>query len=251
MLGELHFKRQTRQYPKAIQIYGRALDIIRKHMGREILWAQIALEFGNLATSKSDPNAHRSARRNLLRAHEIFGELAGSTHVYTGLAAFSLGKLYSADRKFKRAEEYLLEALSILEPHVDTMKETISVLHGHLVMVYENRGEDEKSTKHLVAIGGLYPDQDTEYAKPVFRPMMNFPDRAIRMNKEGSVIAEFTVTREGRVKDPKIIEGDVKGYFEEEILKYLMKLRYAPRIVNGHAVDVEGHMFMFRFEIEK
>ena len=62
-----------------------------------------------------------------------------------------------------------------------------------------------------------------------------YPIRAISLELEGFVVAEFTVTKHGSVTNIEIIES-THTVFESAARAALAKARYRPRIVSGAAV---------------
>lgn len=79
-------------------------------------------------------------------------------------------------------------------------------------------------------------DTPKEYV-PVFKIAPYYPEAA--SGAEGSVIVEFTVTEQGRTKDFEIIESS-NPVFNEPTIWVAKQFRYAPRIVDGSPIAVEG-----------
>ncbi|MCG8533675.1 MAG: energy transducer TonB, partial [Pseudomonadales bacterium] len=67
---------------------------------------------------------------------------------------------------------------------------------------------------------------------------------------EGYVILEFTVTKNGSVKDPVVIEAYPERIFNSTAMKAALKFKYKPRIVDGEPVDVAGVQNKLTFQIE-
>lgn len=72
---------------------------------------------------------------------------------------------------------------------------------------------------------------------PLVRIPPRYPRSAARRNIEGIVKIAFTITKEGRVKDPKVLMAQPEGVFEGAAIKAIMKWKFNPKIVNGEAVE--------------
>jgi len=64
--------------------------------------------------------------------------------------------------------------------------------------------------------------------------------RAIVRGIEGYVLLEFTVTRDGGIRDPKVIDANPPRIFDQAALDAVGQFRYIPRVVNGEPVEVDG-----------
>jgi len=92
---------------------------------------------------------------------------------------------------------------------------------------------------------------DSEYL-PLVKIQPIYPRRALARGIEGYVILEFTVTKQGTVKDIKIVESDSKtSIFHDAAIKAAEKFKYKPRVVDGQAIEVPGVQNKITFKIEK
>ena len=64
------------------------------------------------------------------------------------------------------------------------------------------------------------------------------------------VIVEFTVTKQGAVRDPIVVEANPSGIFEQAAIDAAMKFKYKPRVVNGEATEVSGVQNRITFQID-
>lgn len=64
--------------------------------------------------------------------------------------------------------------------------------------------------------------------EPSFRPRLMYPERALRLRREGRVIVEFHIGRDGAPEDVKVVEAVPPGLFEQSALRYAAGLRYHP-----------------------
>ncbi|MFC1494773.1 TonB family protein [Thermodesulfobacteriota bacterium] len=63
---------------------------------------------------------------------------------------------------------------------------------------------------------------------------------------EGRVVLKFIVTKEGNVRDPKVVESIPNGAFDESALEAVKKYRFKPATKNGEPVDCIAKMpFVF------
>lgn len=85
---------------------------------------------------------------------------------------------------------------------------------------------------------------------PIVKVQPIYPRRALSRGIEGYVILEFTVTKNGSVKDPVVIEADPERIFDSAAIKAALKFKYKPRIVDGEPVDVAGVQNKLTFQIE-
>jgi protein TonB len=98
--------------------------------------------------------------------------------------------------------------------------------------------------------GGLALDSgDGEYL-PIVKVAPVYPRRALQRGIEGYVIVEFTVTKQGSVRDPVVVEAQPQGIFERAALDAALKFKYKPRVINGEATDVSGIQNRISFEID-
>ena len=104
-------------------------------------------------------------------------------------------------------------------------------------------------TADLSLDGGLALESgDGEYL-PIVRVAAVYPRRALQRGIEGFVDVEFIVTKQGSVRDPKIIQASPEGIFEQAAIDATLKYKYKPRVVNGEAMEVSGVEVRVTFEI--
>ena len=97
--------------------------------------------------------------------------------------------------------------------------------------------------------GGLaLESSDGEYL-PIVKVAPVYPRRALSRGIEGYVIVEFIVTKQGTVRDPKVITAEPQSIFDRAALDAALKFKYKPRVVNGEAVEVAGVQNKISFQI--
>lgn len=98
--------------------------------------------------------------------------------------------------------------------------------------------------------GGLSLDSaDGDYL-PIVKVQPIYPRRAQSRGIEGYVIVEFTVTTNGSVRDPIVVEAQPEGIFDRAALDAASKFKYKPRVVDGEATEVAGVQNRITFEID-
>ena len=85
---------------------------------------------------------------------------------------------------------------------------------------------------------------------PIVKVAPIYPQRAIDRGIEGYVIVEFTVTKTGAVRDPKVVEYQPSPIFNKAALAAALKFKYKPRVVNGEPIEVHGVLNKITFQLE-
>jgi protein TonB len=85
---------------------------------------------------------------------------------------------------------------------------------------------------------------------PIVKVAPIYPQRALISGIEGYCVVEFTVTKLGTVREPRIIESEcTNSLFHRVSLQASLKFKYKPRVIDGVAIDVPGVLNKFTFEI--
>jgi protein TonB len=84
---------------------------------------------------------------------------------------------------------------------------------------------------------------------PIVKVAPVYPPRALERGVEGYVILEFTVTKAGTVKDPRVVEYHPSTIFNRAALNACLKFKYKPRVVNGEPIEVHGVLNKITFEL--
>lgn len=74
-------------------------------------------------------------------------------------------------------------------------------------------------------------------AIPIVRIQPIYPRDAQMKGLTGWVKLEFTITPDGGVKDPRVIDADPARVFNREALRAILKWKFKPRVVDGVATD--------------
>lgn len=91
---------------------------------------------------------------------------------------------------------------------------------------------------------------DGEYL-PIVKVAPIYPRRAQSRGISGYCIVEYTVTASGAIRDPKPVDCQPSGVFEDASVKASLKFKYKPRVVDGVAIEVGGVQNKFTYELEQ
>ncbi len=90
---------------------------------------------------------------------------------------------------------------------------------------------------------------DGEYL-PIVKVAPIYPRRAQSRGITGYCIVEYTVTRNGSIRNPQAVDCSPSGVFERASVKAAEKFKYKPRVVDGEPIEVAGVQNKFTFELE-
>ena len=75
---------------------------------------------------------------------------------------------------------------------------------------------------------------------PLVRIPPIYPQKALRMRKEGFVKMRFTVDTDGTVLDIEIIESEPARFFDDAAMRALKRWKFKPKMQDGKAVTQVG-----------
>ncbi len=85
---------------------------------------------------------------------------------------------------------------------------------------------------------------------PIVKVAPIYPQRALSRGIEGYCVVQYTVTRQGTIRDPMIVEDQcTSSLFHRASLQAALKFKYKPRVVDGQAIEVRGVQNKFTYEI--
>ena len=127
----------------------------------------------------------------------------------------------------------------------------------------EMRNEVAKPSGNTVHIGAMDIDSslavdtraglsaaDGEYL-PIVKVAPVYPRRALSRGIEGWVLLRFTVTENGSVINPEVIDAEPSGVFDRAAMAAVERFKYKPRVVDGVAQVVHGVEHLITFELEQ
>ena len=87
---------------------------------------------------------------------------------------------------------------------------------------------------------------------PIVKVAPIYPQRALSRGIEGYCVVQYTVTKQGTIRDPFIIEDQcTSSLFHRASVQAALKFKYKPRVIDGQAVEVPGVQNKFTYEIEE
>jgi len=87
---------------------------------------------------------------------------------------------------------------------------------------------------------------------PIVKVAPIYPQRALSRGIEGYCVVQYTVTRQGTIRDPFVIEDQcTNALFHRPSLQAALKFKYKPRVIDGQAVEVPGVQNKFTYVIEE
>jgi protein TonB len=93
------------------------------------------------------------------------------------------------------------------------------------------------------------PAFDSRQYQPLSKEAPDYPERALDKNIEGDCTLEYSVNTQGRVENPKVLDG-CHPLFIRPSLAAVNTFRYQPRIVDGKAVAVPAVRNTFHYRIK-
>lgn len=190
-----------------------------------------------------------SIRRSLARALEDFEAIGHD--LGTGDARFELGKHRIETRKFSLARKELALALEAFE-RADLVPGDERLLQCHLFMAeaWIRSGKDDEATPHLQYVSRHQGEVSDNEIKPLIRVAPEYPAEAARRGIEGWVLMEFTITVEGKVRDPRVVDNHPSTIFDRAARKAVLQWRYVPLSVNGTPVEAKTEVVL-TFELAR
>jgi len=87
---------------------------------------------------------------------------------------------------------------------------------------------------------------------PIVKVAPIYPQRALSRGIEGYCVVQYTVTKQGTIRDPFVIEDQcTSSLFQRASIQAALKFKYKPRVIDGQAVEVPGVQNKFTYEIEE
>lgn len=234
-------KQQKKYYDRALRL---ASDLYGPKSDR---YGQLLLRAG---TGIMNESRSPVARKYVRDAYEILRNSLGDDDESTRTAAFQLALVDIGRSQYLKAEKYLLALMKTFDDPDRPSSQFEVGVHVALISVYQNRGDSDKAVTHCQAIGRMTAISDDHDYLPLFRRAPKYPMQALRRRKQGYAIIEFTVDREGAVRDPKAIKVHGHNAFEKASIEAVNAFRYAPRFVDGKPVATTNVRATITFKIE-
>ncbi len=85
---------------------------------------------------------------------------------------------------------------------------------------------------------------------PIVKVAPIYPQRALARGLEGFCVVQYTVTKNGTIRDPFVVEDQcTSSMFHRASVEAALKFKYKPRVIDGVAVEVPGVQNKFTYEI--
>ncbi|MCL1138488.1 energy transducer TonB [Shewanella pneumatophori] len=192
----------------------------------------------------------RKVRNYAFDAHEIYSELLPEDAMKRVLNSFRVASVRFAEKDYDESEALFLAVITQFQK-LDYNHPYELAAHAKLVQIYELDGESEKSTQHCIAIGSMKPWQEDIEPTPLFRKNPDYPISYLKARKSGSTTMSFTIDKMGFVKDPVVTDTQGGIKFKKESLLALKQWRYAPKFVDGKAVEAKDVTVQLDYYVEK
>jgi len=107
---------------------------------------------------------------------------------------------------------------------------------------------DSMSADLDLSIGTGLSASDGEFL-PIVKVAPQYPSRASARGIEGYVLLEYTVTKQGTVQGPVVIEAVPPKIFNKAAINSALRYKYKPRVVDGVPQDVKGVRTKITFKL--
>ena len=168
-------------------------------------------------------------------ALSIYDENYGKDNIRSADVISLLGDVDLTRQQFEQAELKYMDALRIYEDNLLEDDPIVVANHSRLAKLYVAL-RDDKFAGHADKVIAHTPDQDGP-AVPLFVMQPKYPVFPDGERPAGWALVEFTVTTDGRVLNPRIIESKPGRVFDQVTLDVTPKWRFRPKVVEGTRVD--------------
>ena len=211
------------------------ISIISKHSGpRTPGIANVLVQKAAIFIAEENVAEGEAAYREALA---IYDENYGKDNIRSADVISLLGDVDLTRQQFEQAELKYMDALRIYEDNLLEDDPIVVANHSRLAKLYVAL-RDEKFAGHADKVIAHTPDQDGP-AVPLFVMQPKYPVFPDGERPAGWALVEFTVTTDGRVLNPRIIESKPGRVFDQVTLDVTPQWRFKPKVVEGQRVDQE------------
>lgn len=93
------------------------------------------------------------------------------------------------------------------------------------------------------------PGQPDGDVIPIVRISPQYPRQALINAIEGWVQIEFTITPDGRVTDPVVVDSEPRNIFDRAAMQAILRWKFKPRFIDGQAIERRASQII-TFELE-
>ncbi len=211
------------------------ISIITKKSGERAPGiANILVQQAAILIAEQNVDAGETAYREALA---IYDENFGKGNIRSADVISLLGDVDLTRQEYEKAEQKYMEALRIYEDNLLEDDPIVLANHSRLAKLYVAL-RDDKFADHADKVIRYTPDKDGR-AVPLYVMQPKYPVFQDGTRPVGWALVDFTVTTEGRVLNPRIIESKPGSVFDKVTLEVTPKWRFKPKVVDGQRVEQE------------
>lgn len=98
-----------------------------------------------------------------------------------------------------------------------------------------------------LSIGAGISASDGEYL-PIVKVAPQYPRQALKRKLEGEVVLEYIVTKQGSVRDARVLFS-TDPVFNQAAVDSALRYKYKPRVIDGEATEVPGVRTRIKFRL--
>ena len=211
------------------------ISIISKNSGdRAAGIANVLVQEAAIHIAEQNVDEGEAAYREALA---IFEENFGKDNVRSADVISLLGDIDLTRQEFDKAEQKYTEALRIYEDNLLEDDPIVLANHSRLAKLYVAL-RDDKFADHADKVIRHNPDKDGA-AVPLYVMQPKYPVFQDGTRPAGWALVEFTVTTDGKVLNPRIIESKPGRVFDQVTLDVAPKWRFKPKVIDEQRVNQE------------
>lgn len=154
----------------------------------------------------------------------------------------------------QKLEKAALARKRVEDKKVQQQQERLAAEQRHRELEQQRQAQDRLAAERARPAAAApapapAPAFDSRQYQPLSKEAPDYPERALDKNIEGDCSVEYTVNTQGRVENPKVLDG-CHPLFIRASLAAANTFRYQPRIVEGKAVPVPGVRNTFHYRIQ-
>jgi len=227
----------------ALGYFKRALKITEENIkSSPLAHADLSLEIGRELLQI--PREYKKAIKHLQSAYDSYHTLLPDNDERRAFSEFWLAKNYFVKRDFDKAEPLFINAISSFNKAGLNKEEIFLTTKAYLVQTYEKMGKSEKATQYCQEIGRAQPWVEDKDSVPIYMQNPKWPKEAVLNKQTGTVKVGFTITKDGFGKDFRVVKSKGSNAFKATTIKAMKKWRFAPKFVDGKAVDSDAKFTM-------
>ena len=152
----------------------------------------------------------------------------------------------------RKLEKAALARKRVEEKQVEQQQERLATERRNRELEQQRVAQERQAAEKarvLTPTPAAAPAFDSRQYQPLSKEAPDYPERALDKNIEGDCTLEYSVNTQGRVENPKVLDG-CHPLFMRPSLAAANTFRYQPRIVDGKAVAVPAVRNTFHYRIK-